>query len=119
MKTQEKTISELFINKPKEDRLLIEQFDGFFQLEDITPDVLKHFYKSSTVDLFNAKEAFVGEAFIGDIHTADAGSLWKVFVLDFAGVSFNDQFIEINSILPDDFDSLEFSITYKGKKTSR
>jgi len=193
----ENIVSKLYIHKPHEDTLLIEQFDGFFNLEDITPEALskrlinpeeywgwpngiavstqvskqadilqllvmhdhlysdnivkenyyyyekrcrngsslspamhaiiaskigdesealRYFYKSATVDLFNTNESVVGGTFIGGIHTAAAGGIWQVLVLGFAGLSFNDDSIEINPRLPEDFDSLEFNITYKKEK---
>lgn len=188
--------NKMFIHKPDPETKLVEQFDGFFKLEDITPNDLskrlindeeywgwpngiavrtqvskqadlvqlmvmhdhlydqetmkenyyyyekrcrhgsslspamhaiiackigdeseafKYFEKSSAVDLFNTNEAVVGGTFIGGIHTAAAGAVWQVIVFGFAGISFLDNSVEVNPRLPENFDSLEFNLTYKNQ----
>ena len=189
----------LFVPPPRDGDRLIEQFDGFFDHEDITPGELKerlkdpgeywgwpngiavatqvskqadvtqlfmlhpdaydretikrnweyyerrtqhgsslspsvysitaswighveeaydYFLKSGTVDLFNTNKAVSGGTFIGGIHTAACGAAWQMVTIGFAGLRATEEGFDFHPHLPEKWERLQFSLSWRGNRLS-
>ncbi|KPL06230.1 hypothetical protein AMJ86_09335, partial [bacterium SM23_57] len=72
-----------------------------------------HFTRAASVDLFDVRKN------AGDgIHAASAGGLWQAIVFGFAGLNFKEGQPVINPRLPEQWDSLSFSIQYRNTQYS-
>lgn len=74
------------------------------------------FMKSASADLDLPGKLWMGLIYIGGTHPAAAGGAWIVAVEGFAGVKFNENGIEVNPVLPDNWKRMTFKVKYQGKK---
>lgn len=71
----------------------------------------KYFLKNAQID--------IGDAFgnaAGGIHIASLGGVWMSLVFGFAGLTFTEEGLKFDPCLPDEWDSIEFSIKWRGEK---
>jgi kojibiose phosphorylase len=185
----------LYLPQPDPDTLLIEQFDGYFDLEDICPDELRkrlihpeeywgwpngiavetqvlkqadvlqllvlqdifpmevvranydyyeprtehgsslspsvhavvaskvgyaeqaydYFLNAATIDLYNTStKVMSGGTFLGGIHTAACGAIWRMIVEGFVGFSIDEEGISFAPALPAQWDGLKFRLVVRG-----
>ncbi|HKK48224.1 MAG TPA: glycosyl hydrolase family 65 protein [Alkalispirochaeta sp.] len=76
----------------------------------------RYFMKSCTVDLYHDNKAVSGGTFIGGIHTAACGVSWQIVVIGFAGLYLIDGGFGFGPHLPQDWDSLSFSLQRWGAR---
>ncbi|MBZ4682814.1 MAG: 1,2-alpha-glucosylglycerol phosphorylase [Fusobacteriaceae bacterium] len=79
----------------------------------IIDEAYSKFKKSINIDLLNTNEAISGGTFIGGIHTAACGAAWQMVVFGFAGVSFENNVLQIKPNLPKKWNSVEFYLYLK------
>ncbi len=78
----------------------------------------KYFKKSLMIDLLNTNEAVSGGTFIGGIHTAANGASWQMVVKGFAGLTYEENHIELDPHLPHAWEGLSFNIYVRGEQVS-
>lgn len=76
----------------------------------------KYFMKTATVDLTGDTRQYLGTLYIGGTHPAANGGSWSTAIFGFAGVSYDDDTIDISPHLPRKWKSLSFKLLWKGKK---
>lgn len=74
----------------------------------------KYFMKTATVDLTGDTRQYLGTLYIGGTHPAANGGSWSTAVFGFAGVSYDDNTIDISPHLPKKWKSLSFKLLWKG-----
>jgi len=79
-------------------------------------EAYKYFKKSLMIDLLNTNEAVSGGTFIGGIHTAANGASWQMVINGFAGLSYEENHIELDPNIPDEWDGVSFSIYVRGEQ---
>jgi len=78
----------------------------------------EYFKKSLMIDLLNTNEAVSGGTFIGGIHTASNGAAWQMVINGFAGLSYEENHIELDPHLPESWSELSFKIYVKEEQVS-
>jgi trehalose/maltose hydrolase-like predicted phosphorylase len=71
---------------------------------------LGYFRQTSAIDLADTHAAIDG-----GVHIAALGGLWQMTVFGFAGLSFRDDGLAVDPILPDAWRSLGFSVQWRGR----
>lgn len=79
-------------------------------------EAYKYFKKSLMIDLLNTNEAVSGGTFIGGIHTAANGASWQMVINGFAGLTYEENHIELNPNIPEEWEGLSFSIYVRGEQ---
>lgn len=75
----------------------------------------KYFMKTATVDLDGNSKQYLGTLYIGGSHPAANGGSWNTAIFGFAGVSFNEDVLDISPNLPSEWKSMKFNLLWKGK----
>lgn len=83
-----------------------------------TEQAYNYFKKSLMIDLQNTNEAISGGTFIGGIHTAANGASWQMVIKGFAGLSYEENHIELDPNLPNAWEGLSFKIYVRGEQIS-
>ncbi len=78
----------------------------------------KYFIKTASVDLTGDTKQYLGSLYIGGTHPAANGGAWNTAIFGFAGVSFTDDTLDISPRLPDNWESISFTLMWKGEKLS-
>lgn len=78
----------------------------------------KYFMKTASVDLTGDTKQYLGSLYIGGTHPAANGGAWNTAIFGFAGVSFTDDSLDISPRLPANWQSLSFTLNWKGEKLS-
>ena len=76
-------------------------------------EAYKYFSQSATMDLEDMHNNFYA-----GIHAANMAGTWQGIVFGFAGVRSNRGYLEINPKIPNQWNSYEFNIQYKGSDLS-
>ena len=76
-------------------------------------EAYKYFSQSATMDLEDMHNNFYA-----GIHAANMAGAWQGIVFGFAGVRSNRGYLEINPKIPNQWNSYEFNIQYKGSDLS-
>jgi len=71
--------------------------------------------KTATVDLDGNSKQYLGTLYIGGSHPAANGGSWNTAIFGFAGVSFNEDVLDISPNLPSAWKSMKFNLQWKGK----
>ena len=74
---------------------------------------MRFFRQASATDLADTHAAIDG-----GVHIAALGGLWIMAVLGFAGLTMNESGLGLNPRLPDDWQSLAFSVQWQGRHVS-
>ncbi len=77
-----------------------------------------YFMKTASVDLTGDTKQYLGSLYIGGTHPAANGGAWNTAIFGFAGVSFTDDNLDISPRLPNNWESLSFTLNWKGEKLS-
>ncbi len=77
-----------------------------------------YFMKTASVDLTGDTKQYLGSLYIGGTHPAANGGAWNTAIFGFAGVSFTDDCLDISPRLPNNWESLSFTLNWKGEKLS-
>lgn len=78
-------------------------------------EAYRYFMEASTIDLYNAsKKVMSGGSFLGGIHTAAAGGVWRIIVEGFAGFRITKNGIAFDPALPDTWGGIAFKLLVKG-----
>ncbi|MEM8569222.1 MAG: glycosyl hydrolase family 65 protein, partial [Bacteroidota bacterium] len=78
-------------------------------------EAYRYFMESATIDLYNAsKKVHSGGSFLGGIHTAAAGGVWRIIVEGFAGFQLTEDGVKFEPRLPEEWESLAFKLVVKG-----
>ena len=78
----------------------------------------KYFMKTATVDLTGNSRQYLGTLYIGGTHPAANGGSWNTAIFGFAGVSYDDDVIDISPHLPEKWKSMSFKLAWKGTELS-
>lgn len=78
----------------------------------------KYFMKTATVDLTGNSRQYLGTLYIGGTHPAANGGSWNTAIFGFAGVSYDDDVIDISPHLPEKWESMSFKLAWKGTELS-
>ena len=78
-----------------------------------TEAALGFFRQTSAIDLAHTRGAADG-----GIHIAPLGGLWMMAVLGFAGLTIDDEGIGLDPQMPDEWQSLAFSVQWRGRHVS-
>lgn len=70
--------------------------------------------KTATVDLTGATRQYLGTLYIGGTHPAANGGSWNTVIFGFAGVSYDENTLDIAPHLPDGWKGLSFRLLWKG-----
>jgi nigerose phosphorylase len=73
-----------------------------------------YFMRTATVDLTGESKQYVGDLYIGGTHPAANGGAWMAAVLGFAGIDYDGETVRINPSLPQQWQSVELSVTLRG-----
>ena len=74
-------------------------------------EAYRYFMEASTIDLYNASKKVVsGGSFLGGIHTAAAGGVWRILVEGFGGFQLTKNGAKFEPALPDTWDGLSFHL---------
>ena len=74
----------------------------------------RYFMKTATVDLTGATRQYLGTLYIGGTHPAANGGSWNTVIFGFAGVSYDENTLDIAPHLPDGWKGLSFRLLWKG-----
>ncbi len=77
-------------------------------------EAYRYFMESSTIDLYNAsKKVMSGGSFLGGIHTAAAGGVWRILVEGFGGFKVTREGVAFSPALPKTWEGLSFTLMVK------
>ncbi len=76
-----------------------------------TREAYEYFLKNARIDIGNE----FGNA-SGGVHIAAMGGTWMAIVMGFAGLYYDENGFRFDPHLPDEWDSIEFSLKWKGKR---
>ncbi|MEM1339124.1 MAG: glycosyl hydrolase family 65 protein [Bacteroidota bacterium] len=77
-------------------------------------EAYRYFIEASTIDIYNAsKKVMSGGSFLGGIHTAAAGGVWRIIVEGFAGFKIANNGIAFDPALPYRWGSISFKLVVK------
>ncbi|MBQ6889325.1 MAG: glycoside hydrolase family 65 protein [Lachnospiraceae bacterium] len=74
------------------------------------------FLKSAMADLKGGGKQWAGLVYIGGTHPAASGGAYMNAIHGFAGVSFEDGKIKVNPVLPPNWKSMKFTVSYQSKQ---
>lgn len=74
----------------------------------------KFFMKTATIDLSGNYRLYVGDLFIGGLHTAANGGTWMAAVQGFGGFKFDGEKLIVNPVLPEKWQSLSYKVICRG-----
>lgn len=78
-------------------------------------EAYRYFMESATIDLYNAsKKVNSGGSFLGGIHTAAAGGVWRIIVEGFGGFQLTENGVKFEPRLPEEWEGLSFKLVTKG-----
>ncbi|MEM6362096.1 MAG: glycosyl hydrolase family 65 protein [Bacteroidota bacterium] len=78
-------------------------------------EAYRYFMESATIDLYNAsKKVNSGGSFLGGIHTAAAGGVWRIIVEGFGGFQLTENGVKFEPRLPEEWEELSFKLVTKG-----
>lgn len=73
------------------------------------------FMKSATVDLTGDSKHYAGSIYIGGTHPAASGGAYMTAIFGFAGLTFENDKINVHPRLPKNIKGLSFKVIYQGK----
>ena len=76
----------------------------------------KFFMRTATIDLTGNYRLWVGDLFIGGLHTAANGGTWIAAVQGFGGFKFDGEKIMLNPNLPDKWEELSYKVICAGNR---
>ena len=77
-------------------------------------EAYRYFIEASTIDLYNAsKKVMSGGSFLGGIHTAAAGGVWRIIIEGFAGFKVKSDGIAFDPAIPDAWEGVSFKLFVK------
>jgi len=74
-----------------------------------------YFKKTATIDLTGESKTYVGDLYIGGVHSAANGGAWMAAIFGFAGLAVEEERIRIRPALPEAWNSVRFSIRCRGQ----
>ncbi|WP_438434831.1 glycoside hydrolase family 65 protein [Gorillibacterium sp. sgz500922] len=74
-----------------------------------------YFMKTATIDLTGESKTYVGDLYIGGVHSAANGGAWMAAIFGFAGLSVEAGRIRLKPALPSVWTSVRFAFRFRGQ----